>query len=140
PSHAQVQRQARRHFPIVLEKETELLGGYQKVRIAVGLRHAGDRAGSGEFPWIVFGVVQNYTRVGRKIDLEGRAELEETALRRVVDEIYSALERVSADRLGEVVPKLPLALPGLLRNVGVGAERCVRKGHQRRADTAGDQI
>jgi len=47
--------------------------------------------------------------------------------RMIVDEIHAALQRVFADRLGEVVAKLPFFLPGLLRNVGVGANEASGK-------------
>ena len=58
----------------------------------------------------------------------------------IIDVVHAALQGVLADGLGDVVPELPLSLERLLRNVGIGAEGCVRKSHQRRADVAGDHI
>ena len=46
-----------------------------------------------------------------------------------------------ADRLGNVIPELPLALERLLRDVAVRAKRCgARESNQRGVGMAGDQV
>ena len=116
-----------------------MLGGDQEVRIAVGLRHADHSAGSSKALRISCGI-RRMVLDHREVDFQRRTELEETTFHRVPDEIDTTFESVIAKGLGDIVSELPLALEGLLRNVGVGTKLSAREDDQRSVDIAGDQV
>ncbi len=143
PTKPKVHSQAAAHFPVILEVQSELLRILDdEVGIANRDAHRVYSAWSCKAIWVISGrAAPGRCRIWRhaedaawvinEVDLEGRIELEKAAHERRVDVIESSAEGVLADCFAQVVLELPLALDGLLRNVGVGAELRAGKGDER---------
>src|SRR5262245_29935830 len=123
-AQAEIERQPRGVFPVVLKIDAEHLGAARQVEIRVtgGRSHADDRARRGEALGVCDLVIENHAWLVKKIEFRRRVELEEAAQFRLPKEVKAGLESVPTPDNREVVAELKLALIGLLRHVNVRAE------------------
>src|SRR5262249_22810929 len=147
PAKAEIQGQPRSYLPVVLTVEAKLFGRDQEVGVAIRIGHtsysasAREAVGKNRGPTTCRRVYsENAAWIRYEIHLQGRVELEESALDRVIDIVNTALKGVLAPSLGEVVFKLPFALERLLRHVAVGSERSIREGYERSLGVACNQV
>ena len=87
------------------------------------------------------GIRENRAGILQEVNLQRRTKLEKSSLHRIPNVVGTGFKGVLAHSLGNVVPKLPLALERLLRNICVGAKLSrIRENNERSADLAGDQV
>src|SRR5205085_2517082 len=133
PANSEVHGHPAHYLPVILEVQSKLLRvlddeGWITHRDA----HSIHRTGGFKSVWKCAGAAtccrgigcnsEDATGVGGEVNLQGRIELEEAAHKRCPDVIKSGLEGMAANGLGQIVLELPLALDGVLRNVGIGPE------------------